>query len=100
FYYMQLNVFYTLHEKMQRINIGYFDLTLDVEEAFNKKRGDIQEKADALSIVHFTTSGKRASQLNSKFSKYGKKDEGSSATYRRSSGAVSSATETPPPQYP
>ncbi|KAL2008197.1 hypothetical protein VTN00DRAFT_8179 [Thermoascus crustaceus] len=43
FYYMQLNVFYTLHEKMQGMNIGYFDLTLDVEEAFHKKRGDVKE---------------------------------------------------------
>ena len=30
FYYMQLNIFYTLHERMQQCDIGYFDLTLDV----------------------------------------------------------------------
>jgi len=95
FYYMQLNVFYTLHEKMQGINIGYFDLTLDVEEAFNKKRGDVQEQAEALTIVKFRTTGGRASQLNSKFSKYGKKDEGSSATHRKSY----SDAEQPPPTY-
>lgn len=57
FYYMQLNIFYTLHEKMQHCDIGYFDLTLDVEEAFNKKRGDIQEQAEKLSIVKFKTTG-------------------------------------------
>lgn len=57
FYYMQLNIFYTLHERMQQVDIGYFDLTLDVEEAFNKKRGDIQERAESLSIVKFKTSG-------------------------------------------
>ncbi|GAB1313864.1 BAR adaptor protein Hob1 [Madurella fahalii] len=57
FYYMQLNIFYTLHERMQRVDIGYFDLTLDVEEAFHKKRGDIQERAESLSIVKFKTSG-------------------------------------------
>lgn len=57
FYYMQLNVFYTLHEKMQSIDIGYFDLTLDIEGAFEKKRGDIQEKAEALTIVHYKTKG-------------------------------------------
>ena len=39
FYYMQLNVFYTLHEKMQSIDIGYFNLTLDIEDAFEMKRG-------------------------------------------------------------
>ncbi|KAK4219119.1 BAR domain-containing protein, partial [Rhypophila decipiens] len=57
FYYMQLNIFYTLHERMQQCDIGYFDLTLDVEDAFYKKRGDIQEQAEKLSIVKFKTSG-------------------------------------------
>ncbi|KAK5661275.1 hypothetical protein OQA88_11169 [Cercophora sp. LCS_1] len=57
FYYMQLNIFYTLHEKMQHCDIGYFDLTLDIEEAFHKKRGDIQEQAEKLSIVKFKTTG-------------------------------------------
>lgn len=57
FYYMQLNVFYTLHERMQAIDIGYFNLTLDIEEAFEAKRGDIQEKAEALSIVKFKATG-------------------------------------------
>ncbi|KAI0024176.1 BAR domain-containing protein [Xylariomycetidae sp. FL0641] len=58
FYYMQLNIFYTLHEKMQHCDIGYFDLTLDVEEAFIQKRGDIQEQAEKLSIVKFKTTGR------------------------------------------
>ncbi|CZT02778.1 probable RVS167 protein [Rhynchosporium agropyri] len=57
FYYMQLNVFYTLHEKMQGCDIGYFNLQLDVEEGFHAARGDIQEKAEALSIVKFKTTG-------------------------------------------
>jgi len=57
FYYMQLNVFYTLHERMQAIDIGYFNLTLDIEEAFEAKRGDIQEQAEMLSIVKFKTTG-------------------------------------------
>ncbi|KAL3482211.1 protein hob1 [Aspergillus californicus] len=60
FYYMQLNVFYTLHEKMQDMNIGYFDLTRDIEEAYEAKRGDVKEKAEELTIVHFkTTVGRR-----------------------------------------
>ncbi|KAG9229560.1 BAR domain-containing protein [Amylocarpus encephaloides] len=57
FYYMQLNVFYTLHERMQGCDIGYFNLTLDVEEAFEAKRGTIQESAEALSITKFKTTG-------------------------------------------
>ena len=57
FYYMQLNVFYTLHEQMQSIDIGYFNLTLDIEDAFEAKRGNIQEQAESLSIVKFKTTG-------------------------------------------
>lgn len=57
FYYMQLNVFYTLHEKMQSIDIGYFNLTLDIQEAFEAKRGDIKEQAEALAITKFKTTG-------------------------------------------
>ncbi|KAI0421302.1 BAR domain-containing protein [Xylaria grammica] len=59
FYYMQLNIFYTLHEKMQQCDIGYFNLNLDIEEAFEQKRGDIQEQAEKLSIVRFKTSGRQ-----------------------------------------
>jgi amphiphysin len=69
FYYMQLNVFYTLHERMQNIDIGYFDLTLDIEDAFESKRGTIQEQAEALTIVRFKTTGGRPRGI----SKYGQK---------------------------
>ncbi|RDW81982.1 reduced viability upon starvation protein-like protein [Coleophoma cylindrospora] len=59
FYYMQLNVFYTLHEKTQGMDIGYFNLNLDIEEAFEAKRGDIQAQAEALTITKFKTTGAR-----------------------------------------
>lgn len=59
FYYMQLNVFYTLHEKMQGMHIGYFDLTLDVEEGYEHKRGDVKDRTEQLSIVHYRTTGGR-----------------------------------------
>ncbi|EHA48644.1 reduced viability upon starvation protein 167 [Pyricularia oryzae 70-15] len=58
FYYMQLNIFYTLHEKMQHCDIGYFDLTRDIEEAFHEKRGDIQEQVEKITIVKFKTTGR------------------------------------------
>lgn len=92
FYYMQLNVFYTLHDKMQGINIGYFDLTLDVEAAFEKKRGDVQEQAEALSIVHFKTTVGRPSKL----SKFGKEKEKELGVNRR---ATHDFSGTPPPPY-
>ena len=59
FYYMQLNIFYTLHDRMQHCDIGYFDLTRDIEEAFYDKRGDIQDQTEALSIVRYKTTGQR-----------------------------------------
>lgn len=67
FYYMQLNVFYTLHETMQSIDIGYFNLTLDIEAGFEEKRGDIQAQTEALSITKFKTTGGPRKPL----SKYG-----------------------------
>lgn len=57
FYYMQLNIYYTLHERMQGCDIGYFNLTLGIEEAFEAKRGEIQQAAEALSITKFRTRG-------------------------------------------
>ncbi|KAI7452155.1 hypothetical protein KC351_g19349, partial [Hortaea werneckii] len=48
FYYMQLNVFYTLHEQMQSMDIGYFNLTKAIEEGFEEKRGDVQQQVEAI----------------------------------------------------
>lgn len=59
FYYMQLNVFYTLHERMQAMDIGYFNLQADIEDAFHEKRGEIQEETEKLAIVHFKAAGGR-----------------------------------------
>lgn len=98
FYYMQLNVFYTLHDKMQAINIGYFDLTLDVEAAFEAKRGDIKEQAEALTIVHFKGTGGLKSRT-SVTSKYGNAKE-KLALHGRSSGEGSGTEVAPPPYSP
>ncbi len=97
FYYMQLNVFYTLHEKMQSIDIGYFDLTTDIEAAFAKKRGDTQEQAEALGIVRFkTTGGPRRGQ-----SKYGNKLAiENSGTSPRTSVSTLDSPSAPPPYSP
>ncbi|EED19667.1 BAR adaptor protein RVS167, putative [Talaromyces stipitatus ATCC 10500] len=96
FYYMQLNVFYTLHEKMQGVNIGYFDLTRDIEEAYEAKKGDAKERAEELSIVHFKTTGGRRSTA-SKFSSA--KDKLSENRLSSSSARRNSTTEKPPPPY-
>ncbi|KAM5445304.1 BAR adaptor protein Hob1 [Microsporum audouinii] len=95
FYYMQLNVFYTLHDKMQGLNIGYFDLTSDVEEAYERKRGDVKERTEALSIVHFkTTAGRRP---GSKFTPKDKLAAESKYPSRRTANA--SSEQAPPPPY-
>ncbi|KAI5306503.1 hypothetical protein KEM56_000591, partial [Ascosphaera pollenicola] len=60
FYYMQLNVFYTLHEAMQGMNIPYFDMATEVVEGFEAKRGDIRERAEELAIVHYKTQAGRS----------------------------------------
>jgi len=110
FYYMQLNVFYTLHEKMQGCDIGYFNLQLDVEEAFEAKRGDIREQAEALSIVKFKTTGQKRPPKYGPGSKLaiegrknsplaieaGSSDSKFSAPERRSTVDFS---ENPPPPY-
>ncbi|KAL1593364.1 BAR adaptor protein Hob1 [Paraconiothyrium brasiliense] len=93
FYYMQLNVFYTLHERMQNIDIGYFDLTLDIEAAYEKKRGDVQAQAEAIPMVKFKTTGGRKPGQGSKYAS--KALEAKSE--RRST--ISDGTDTPPPPY-
>lgn len=95
FYYMQLNVFYTLHERMQRLDIGYFDLTLDVEAAYEKKRGDIQEQAEKISIVKFKSTGGRAPGQKPGQSKYAAK----MAEAKGGRASISSESEAPPPPY-
>ena len=63
FYYMQLNIFYTLNEKMRTMEIDYFDFTVDIEEQYEAKRGDVKERAEELSIVHFKGTGKKRASL-------------------------------------
>ena len=110
FYYMQLNVFYTLHEKMQAINIGYFNLSLDIEEAFERKRGNVQEQAEALSIVHFKTAGGSTNKPRgvSKYAHFGAKGKEAEANSslkspygsRRTNNGEDGVANPPPPYSP
>lgn len=100
FYYMQLNIFYTLHERMQGVNIGYFDLTEDIVGAYEKKRGDVQERTEALAICKFKTQGHKM-KVNQRFSKLDKEADGG-AVHRPASLDLSrpnAAADTPPPPY-
>lgn len=53
FYYMQLNIFYTLNERMAQCDIPYFKLDSDIVEAYNEKKGDTKERAEAIGICKF-----------------------------------------------
>jgi amphiphysin len=97
FYYMQLNVFYTLHDRMQGMNISYFNLQLDVEEAFEQKRGNIQEQAEALTIVHFKTKGLGRSA--SKLGPHGKGEKSEKGSIGRNRASSTATDDNPPPPY-
>lgn len=101
FYYMQLNVFYTLHERMQRLDIGYFDLELDIEAAYEKKRGDVRDEAEKLSVVKFKTTGGRTGPGSGPgrpgVSKYATKAQEAKAD--AAAGRASISEEAPPPPY-
>ncbi|KAK4950545.1 hypothetical protein LTR28_007032 [Elasticomyces elasticus] len=108
FYYMQLNVFYTLHERMQSIDIGYFNLTLGIEDAFEAKRGDIQAQTEALAITKYkTTGGPKPNRLQSKYgNKLGLGAGSSRLTIEDGSSSNSAARRSshesydrPPPPY-
>ncbi|WPK25029.1 hypothetical protein PUMCH_002328 [Australozyma saopauloensis] len=53
FYYMQLNIFYTLYTRMEELKIPYFDLNLDIVEAYTAKKGNIEDLTDEIGITHF-----------------------------------------------
>ena len=104
FYYMQLNVFYTLHEKMQNIDIGYFNLTLGIEDAFEEKRGDVQSQVESIPIVKFKTTGQRR-PLNNYRARLGL-ENGKAGSFSASASPTSprrltygESDESPPPPY-
>jgi len=90
---MQLNIFYTLHQRMQALDIGYFDLATDVLEAFDIKRGDIQEQAEALGITHFKTQRPVSSRVPNK---YGSRADSISTTSPSSRYGGAAAAGGPP----
>lgn len=73
FYYMQLNIFYTLYNKFQDMKIPYFDLDTDILEAFQAKRGNIEEQTDSLTITNFKLGYSKA-KLDMTRKRYGVND--------------------------
>jgi amphiphysin len=96
-YFLQLNIFYTLHERMQNLDIPYFDLEIDVEEGFQKRHADSAGHAEQLSIVQFKkTQGYKKSDAKpgSGISKYASK-----LNANRSRTNTLESKEAPPPPY-
>lgn len=57
FYYMQLNVYYIMLEKLQSFSDGKYDLERrDIEDLYFEQRGDAAEQLDALQITKRTQS--------------------------------------------
>ena len=74
FYYMQLNIFYTLYTRMEEMNVAYFDMKSDIMTSFEAKRGTIQEQTEAIAITHFRL-GQAKSKLEMTRHKFGKEEE-------------------------
>ncbi|KAK9468741.1 hypothetical protein V1512DRAFT_285032 [Lipomyces arxii] len=73
FYYMQLNIFYTLYERMNGNDIPYFNMQSgeDLEVAFNRKRGNIVEIAEAIPITKFNLMRAKKKHLDPKLMRRG-----------------------------
>lgn len=100
FYYMQLNIFYTLYSRMEELKIPYFDLNSDIVEAYTAKKGNIEEQTDAIGITHFKV-GHAKSKLEATKRRHQMMAGGGPGS--SSSGATSPSTTSAPgeglPQY-
>jgi len=88
FYFMQLNIFYTLYNRFEDMKIPYFDLNSDIVESFNLKRGDIEEQVQSIGITHFKV-GHAKAKLELTKRRYGKQGEESSQLGSPTSGLTS-----------
>ncbi|KAK9450209.1 BAR domain-containing protein [Limtongia smithiae] len=90
FYYMQLNIFYTLYDKMKVNDISYFNMSseVDIETAFNTKRGNIQEIAEAIPLTKFNINWAKKKGMDPRL----KRPPGAAGT----AGALGTASSPPP----
>lgn len=99
FYFMQLNIFYTLYNRFEDVKIPYFDLNTDILEAFQAKRGDIEDRVGEIGITHFKVGHARA-KLEMTKRRYGKAgEEGAPGTPTSPTGSTLPAY-TPPNSGP
>lgn len=91
FYYMQLNIFYTLNERMARCDIPYFNLDSDIVEKYHEKKGDTKERAEAIGICKF--------KLSRAPSRFDKTKVGGAKAAEAASGQSSEDAESNLPPY-
>lgn len=96
FYYMQLNIYYTLYTRMEEMKIGYFDMTTDTVAGFQHKRGGVVEETESLGITHFRL-GHARSKLETTKAMNAKKHEAFQEQHKSSTAAA--AATPPPPVY-
>lgn len=115
FYYMQLNIFYTLNERMAQCDIPYFRLDSDIVEAYIEKKGDTKEQAEAIGICRFkltraptrldrtrvtSAPGSAAKASEARLGRASEDDSGTLPAYSPSnsvSGSISGKKAPPPP---
>lgn len=100
-YYLQLNIFYTMHERMQNLNIEYFDFSTGVEEGFEKRFEENKDFANKLTIANFKkTGGMKKGDVKPGESKYASKYGSlSKPTISSSTKPSGESSEPPPPPY-
>jgi len=102
FYYMQLNVFYLMLEKLNGFAEGKYDVTVhgqDLVDDYEAKRGDIREQIEAFGVTHkFVSTSKLLTNARSVSSS----SQNSSAGLGRTPSSTSSNARNfaPPPPSP
>ncbi|WRT66473.1 uncharacterized protein IL334_003432 [Kwoniella shivajii] len=115
FYYMQLNVFYIIQEKIQSFADGKYDLSRkDIEDIYLEQRGDVAEQIDEMAITkriastaklvhaHRSVSGTptRTGSIASRTTTLDRKDSyGSSPISKKETFSPPSRTVAAPPPY-
>lgn len=92
FYFMQLNIYYTIYSRMEEMKIPYFDLVSSIEDSFHNKRGNIQQQTEAIGITCFRV-GHARSKIEITKKRLGKEQEAQN-------GATASSGLPPPPYDP
>lgn len=94
FYFMQLNIFYALYSKMGEMKIAYFDMSTDIVDAYQYKKGNVEEQCDALTITKFKLGYSKA-KLEMTKRRYGSGAAGSQSPTEQSSELSSPEAQHP-----